>query len=248
MKTHFKIVIPVYNAEKWISLCLRSVKAQTYRNYECLVVDDFSTDLTREIIKREIGDSYQIRLVEPEERGYPLGSLNLAIESAKMEDEDVIAVLDGDDWFARKESLEILAKTYEETNCSLTYGSYVEYPSKVRGKFAKKVPQFVIESKAFRQSEWMTSHMRTFKYKLWKNIKKEDLCDEDGKYYKRAGDLAAMYPMLEMAGQKIEYVEEVVYVYNRANPLNEDKVDHSEQLRIEAKLRQGKTYNTLEEE
>ena len=177
MKTHFKIVIPVYNAEKWISLCLRSVKAQTYRNYECLVVDDFSTDLTREIIKREIGDSYQIRLVEPEERGYPLGSLNLAIESAKMEDEDVIAVLDGDDWFARKESLEILAKTYEETNCSLTYGSYVEYPTKVRGKFAKKVPQFVIESKAFRQSEWMTSHMRTFKYKVWKNIKKEDLCD-----------------------------------------------------------------------
>tara|TARA_R100000664_G_C2719047_1_gene113129 strand:- start:112 stop:750 length:639 start_codon:yes stop_codon:yes gene_type:complete len=212
------------------------------------VVDDFSTDLTREIIKREIGDSYQIRLVEPEERGYPLGSLNLAIESAKMEDEDVIAVLDGDDWFARKESLEILAKTYEETNCSLTYGSYVEYPTKVRGKFAKKVPQFVIESKAFRQSEWMTSHMRTFKYKLWKNIKKEDLCDEDGKYYKRAGDLAAMYPMLEMAGDKIEYVEDVVYVYNRANPLNEDKVDHSEQLRIEAKLRQGKPYNILEEE
>ena len=153
MKTHFKIVVPVYNAEEWIALCLRSIKAQTYRNYECLVVDDFSTDLTREIIKREIGDSYQIRLLEPEERGYPLGSLNFAINSAMIEDEDVIAVLDGDDWFARKESLEILAKTYEEKKCSLTYGSYVEYPQKVRGKFAKQVPEFIIQTKLYRESE-----------------------------------------------------------------------------------------------
>ena len=117
----------------------------------------------------------------------------------------------------------------------------------MRGKFSKKVPEQIINEKIFRKTEWMTSHMRTFKYKLWKNIDKKDLYDKDGSFYKRAGDIAAMFPMLEMADDKIEYIKDTIYVYNRSNPLNEDKIDHLEQLRIERRIRNGKTYETLKE-
>ena len=46
------IIIPTYNSEKTLPLCLRSIKRQTYKNLEVIVVDNFSTDRTREIAKR----------------------------------------------------------------------------------------------------------------------------------------------------------------------------------------------------
>ena len=51
---HFKIIVPLYNVEKWISLCIRSVKRQEYQNFECILIDDISTDNTVQIIKKEI--------------------------------------------------------------------------------------------------------------------------------------------------------------------------------------------------
>ena len=45
------IVIPTYNSEKTLSLCLESIRKQTYRNIEVIVVDSYSTDKTVEIAK-----------------------------------------------------------------------------------------------------------------------------------------------------------------------------------------------------
>tara|TARA_R110000851_G_scaffold333049_1_gene510884 strand:+ start:1057 stop:1800 length:744 start_codon:yes stop_codon:yes gene_type:complete len=243
----FKVVAPVYNAEKWIHLCIRSLRMQSYQNFECYVVDDFSTDNTRSVIEKEIKDLNNFHLLIPETKGYPLGSLNFALDSANISDEDIVVIVDGDDWLYSERSLEIIKNTYENTGCYLTYGSYVEYPSKKRGKFAKKIPQHIIENKLYRQSEWMTSHMRTFKYKLWNNIDKQDIKDEDGAFYKRAGDLPATFCMLELAGERISFIEDILYVYNRSNPLNEDKIDHREQLLAEKRIRSSRVYETLRE-
>lgn len=243
----FKIVTPVYNAEKWIHLCIRSLKAQSYQNFDCYIVDDFSTDNTQNVIRKEIEKLDNFHLLIPEIKGYPLGSLNFALENASIEEEDIVVILDGDDWLYSENSLEIVKNTYEKEKCYLTYGSYVEYPSKKRGKFSKKIPPHIIENKLYRQSEWMTSHMRTFKYKLWKNIDKQDLKDSDGMFYKKAGDLAPTFCMLELAGKKISFIEDILYVYNRNNPLNEDKVNHTEQLLAEKKIRSSKIYETLKE-
>ena len=220
---------------------------QSYQNFECYVVDDFSTDNTRSVIEKEIKDLNNFHLLIPETKGYPLGSLNFALDSANISDEDIVVIVDGDDWLYSERSLEIIKNTYENTGCYLTYGSYVEYPSKKRGKFAKKIPQHIIENKLYRQSEWMTSHMRTFKYKLWNNIDKQDIKDEDGAFYKRAGDLPATFCMLELAGERISFIEDILYVYNRSNPLNEDKIDHREQLLAEKRIRSSRVYETLRE-
>ena len=123
-----------------------------------------------------------------------------AIDLAAPNDEDVLLELDGDDWFSSPESLSIIAKAYEDPNCWLTYGSYIEYPSRQRGKFAKPIPEHIINGNSYRKAEWMTSQQRTFKAHLWNRINKKDLLDSEGNYYKMVKDLAIMFPMLEMAG------------------------------------------------
>ena len=50
MDNHFKIIVPLYNVEKWIKRCLRSIKLQTYKNFECIIIDDISTDNSVSII------------------------------------------------------------------------------------------------------------------------------------------------------------------------------------------------------
>lgn len=97
----------------------------------------------------------------------------------------------------------------------------------------------------FRQDIWKATHLRTFKYKLWKNIKKEDLKDQNGDYFKMTWDLAIMLPMLEMSGNRFAMIEDVLYVYNRENPLNDFKVDRSLQVSLEKHIRQKKKYGRI---
>ena len=54
MNHQISIIIPVYNREKLIKRAIESVIHQSYKNWECIVIDDNSTDLTRESINNYI--------------------------------------------------------------------------------------------------------------------------------------------------------------------------------------------------
>lgn len=245
---HFKIIIPSYNNEKWLSACLKSVKLQGYENYQCIVVDDCSSDSSVEIIREEIGENPKFLFIENRDRRLALENIYEAIEISEPSEEDIIITLDGDDWFATKNTLDILNNKYKEDDCWITYGSYMEYPSKVRGKFSRQIPKEIIDSNSFRESEWMSSHLRTFKYKLWKMIKKEDFLEDDGRFCDGAWDMIFMFPMLEMAGHKSAFVKDILHVYNRINPLNEDKVDHKKLMLSEMRIRSKEKYKRLDDD
>jgi glycosyltransferase involved in cell wall biosynthesis len=242
MTNRFKVFIPFYNVEKWIKKTIRSVKRQNYKNFECILVDD--------IAQQEIENDNRFRLIKNTEKKFVLKNLCDAIKDFAPDEEDIIVVVDGDDWLAKADVLSYLNNVYESQGCWLTYGSYMEYPSNTRGKFASKVPEYVINNNLFRNSAWMTSHLRTWKYGLWKNIDQArsfiepDVVDEDN-HFANCWDLAYMFPLLELAGTHIRYIPDILYVYNRQNPLNVDKLDHNLQLIMEQKIRNMKKYNPL---
>ena len=60
-----------------------------------------------------------------------------------------------------------------------------------------------------------------------------------------AWDLAFMFPMLEMAGTRSEYIKDILYVYNMSNPLNDHKVDNTKQVRLEREIRLKNPYQVL---
>ncbi len=246
MDNHFKIIVPLYNVEKWIKFCLRSIKNQTYKNFECIVVDDISSDQSVDIIKQEIKDDNRFKLVINTEKKYALKNIYDNLYNSNASEEDIILTVDGDDWLANKDVLYTINETYKENKCWMTYGSYAEYPSKKRGKFAKKIPQVIIENNSFRKFSWCSSHLRTFKYHIWKRIDKKDLLNPNtGNFVKAAWDLAFMFPMLEMCGNKAFFVDKILYIYNRSNPLNEDKINHDLQLNEEYMVRNKKPYDRV---
>lgn len=242
---HFKIIVPFYNVEKWILNCIRSVKLQEYKNFQCILIDDISTDNTVSLIEQEIKNDNRFVLLKNKTKCFALENIYNAIKVSNPNDEDVIITLDGDDWLASKKTLNILKDNYDNFDCWMTYGSYVEYPTKNVGKFSKQIPQFVINNNSYREYEWCSSHLRTFKYKLWNKIEKQDLLDEDGKFYRMTWDLSFMFPMLELSGEKAKYISDILYVYNVDNPINDHKVDNYLQVRLESQIRNKKRYTCL---
>lgn len=242
---HFKIVIPLYNVEKWIKKCIRSVKLQEHKDFQCILIDDMSTDNSKSIILDEIKDDIRFHLISNTEKGFALKNIFNAIKYSEPTDDDVVITLDGDDWFASKNVLGTLMNYYQKGDCLMTYGSYIEYPSGNIGKFSKQIPKFIIDNNLYRNHEWCSSHLRTFKYSLWKKVDINDLLDKDGNFYKMTWDLSFMFPMLEMSGDRAKYVKEVLYVYNLDNPINDHKVDNGLQVRLEMEIRGKKKYDLL---
>ena len=157
---HFKIIVPFYNVQKWIKVCIQSIKKQKYKNFHCVLVNDHSTDKTVSIVENFIENEENIELIRTPEKSNAgaLASIYHGIEYSKPNDEDIIVILDGDDWFANENILQKLCDIYVEKKCWMTYGSYIEFPSGKRGKFSKQISKDIIEKRSFRKSEWMSSH------------------------------------------------------------------------------------------
>jgi glycosyltransferase involved in cell wall biosynthesis len=66
MMPRLSVCIPVYNGARYLNECLRSVLAQSFRDFELVVVDDASTDATREIVARVAAHEPRLRLVRNE--------------------------------------------------------------------------------------------------------------------------------------------------------------------------------------
>ncbi len=154
-------------------------------------------------------------------------------------------MVDGDDWLATKTVLSKLKNVYDAEDCLMTYGSFINYPSKTRGAEASLYPDNVIRENSYRKDRWRASHLRTFKYKVWKRVKHEDLKDTDGEYYEMTYDQAMMLPMLEMCGEKARYIDDVLYVYNTGNPNAVNKTRAQKQFRIMVDIRKKEPYNKV---
>ena len=94
----FKIIVPMYNVEDWAETTIKSVLEQTYTNYSCVIIDDMSTDDSVDVVKNLIRDNNKFSLIINQEKKYALQNIIEAIEYNGRHDEDVIIILDGDDF------------------------------------------------------------------------------------------------------------------------------------------------------
>lgn len=253
MISSIKVVVPVRNAKDWISKCIFSIADQQYdAPWSCIIIDDASSDGTQEQIhstirslRPEARDKFRVKL-----NSERVGALKNFIDGFKeldadKEPESVLMQIDGDDWLYGPLVFQIVRSAYEQTDCWMTWGNYVEWPSGAPG-MAQPMPSEWHFTRDYRSKPWVMSHLRTFKSHLWSLIKDEDLRDNDGNYYDVTWDLAHMYPMIEMAGERSCFIPYVLYCYNRSNPLSDDRIYRERQLRFEREIRSKLKYNRKE--
>lgn len=243
---NFKIIIPMYNVEDWVETTIKSVMQQTYQNYNCVIIDDLSTDKSVDIVKNLIKNDDRFTLIINKDKKYALQNIVEGIKICKCSEEDIILTLDGDDWLSNKNVLEKLNTYYSKQDILLTYGNHTNFPDGEPYWPLFRYPDEIVESNNFRNFRFLASHLRTFKYKLWKQINNDDLLDKDGKYFQTAWDLAIMFPMLEMCKNKFLFIDEVMYVYNNKTSLNDYKLYPQLQLKTEIFLRSKPKYKPKE--
>jgi glycosyltransferase involved in cell wall biosynthesis len=243
---HYKIIIPFYNVENWIKLCVRSVIAQKYTDFQCILINDCSTDNSKVVVEDLIKNDSRFVLLNNENKKYALKNIIDAINYSNPKDNDIIVTLDGDDWLHKETVLDTLNDVYNNTKCLITYGNYAEFPSARTMSHMQRYSEDIINNNSYREDMWKATHLRTFKFILWNNIEQKDFLDEDGSYLDVTWDMAFMFPMLEMAGNRQEFIKDILYVYNRMNPINDDKIKRDRQLYYERIIRNRKKYNKLE--
>ena len=114
------IITPSYNSEKYISETIESVLAQTYKNWEMIIVDDVSSDDSLQIIEQYTQKDSRIKVIRSKQNMGPAHARNRAIKEAKGR---YIAFLDSDDvWFPKK--LEKQIQFLTENNLVITYSAY----------------------------------------------------------------------------------------------------------------------------
>lgn len=94
--TIISIIMPAYQAERYIAKAVASVRAQTFQAWELLVVDDGSTDQTAQILERYREDVRIHYLRQPKNKGVA-AARNRGIKAARGK---YVAFLDADDWWA----------------------------------------------------------------------------------------------------------------------------------------------------
>ena len=241
----YYIISPFYNAQPFLERCINSLKRQKYDNFSCILIDDVSTDNSHKVAKKAIAGDNRFKLIKNDEKCYALKNISDAIDASGASDDDVIVLLDGDDWFASGLTLGHLNTHYQKSDCWMTYGSYVMHPYGIKGPEPSAYPQNIIDSNTYREDMWRASHLRTFRKKLWDKINKKDLQDANGNFYKMAYDQAIMLPLIEMSGDRCKYLEGILHVYNKENPLNVDKIKAQEQANTAIEIRSKKPYKRL---
>ena len=91
------VIVPVYNAERWLRRCLDSICAQTFRDLDIILVDDGSTDGSGRICDEYAGKDPRVRVLHTSNGGLS-AARNWGIEEAAARRSPYIAFVDSDDW------------------------------------------------------------------------------------------------------------------------------------------------------
>lgn len=113
--THPKIsiILPLYNSEKYIEECLKSISEQSFKDYELIIIDDFSTDKTRKIL-----DRYGYKYYKHQKN---MGFTKTVNEGIKLSKGEYVAIADHDLIYEKDYLSKMLKENKDITSCRVYY-------------------------------------------------------------------------------------------------------------------------------
>lgn len=123
------VLIPIYNVESYLEECLDSLRAQTFRDFEAICINDGSTDGSRDIIQKYLDLDSRFKVIDKPNSGYG-ASMNLGLEQATG---TYLAILESDDKF-EPNALEFLYQTATQHEAEVVKADFWLYWSKPEEK------------------------------------------------------------------------------------------------------------------
>lgn len=255
----FVVVVCCYNNIDWVQKNLDSIFMQQYPVYRLIFVDDASSDGTGDFVEQYVAEhnlTERVIVLRNQTRRRKLANLYRALYLC--DDNEIVILIDGDDWLISNSVFAYINKLYQDPNVWFTYGQYKNEPVSEAYRwgfremgYAAAVPDEMIQSNTFRTGKFVFMHLRTFYAWLFKLIKLQDLMTTgvpgyEGDFYPASNDLAMYYPIAEMVHDRMQFVPHVLYIRNLYSHIVGFKVDKAIQRASAKEIRKKTAYEPVE--
>lgn len=254
------VIVPVYNSERYIEKCIKSIENQTYQNVELIIINDGSTDGTTEIIEKHRVYNNKIIVVNKKNKGVSFAR-NSGIELAKG---DYLFFLDSDDWLDN-DYFEKCVSEIRKNDVDILFTPYIkEFKNK-----SIKNNLFQNRIKVFENEESLRSLLLILYGPTGVDKKNPMLLDNYspvwGKFYRKEVIEKIKFEDLDLIGsedlwfninvfknsRKIEYYGESYLHYNKTNQNSivstQNIYVHKQWKNLYGKMQQFITENQLDE-
>ena len=208
----FGFAIPTRNSVKTARQCIASMAFQSYPHWYAVVVDDCSTDGTADFVMKcaeEFGVADKFRVLRNTERLWEVANVLQAM--SWMGHDDIVCRLDLDDYLCDLNALEILAKAYTEIpelDAAWTNHRWFDENGITSQNISAAMPANADPYK----HPWVSSHLKTWRKEVSKQVFDANYRGADDEYIKRAGDQAIYLPVLALARRRV-HIPIATYAY-----------------------------------
>lgn len=208
MNEIISIIVPIYNVEKYLEVCLSSVCNQTYPNLDIVLVDDGSTDQSENIINFWSKKDKRIQALHKKNGGLS-DARNFGVNFSKGE---FILFLDGDDYLA-KDCIEHLISVQNKENSDIVIGAFREVDELSSCELTFSEKGLIINynnEKAIEES----LYRRYFGWSACGNLYRRSVLTKKFPVNRLYEDLAVTHVFLSNAN-KVTFTDKVVYYYRQ---------------------------------
>jgi glycosyltransferase involved in cell wall biosynthesis len=210
--SHITVITPAYNCANEIRQTIISVAAQSYGDWDMVIVDDVSTDGTGDVCQQlaaQLGLSEKIAIVRRNEK---FGETRNTYDICQQIGDDVIVLrLDGGDWLTDTDCFHIIDQAYEATSAELVWTAqrWAFTSHNISGPLDASISPYL--------QPWKSSHLKTFRRRAMNDINIKNYLDDSGDWIMIACDQAVFLPMLEKAWREkkpLVFLNMCMYHYN----------------------------------
>ncbi len=203
------IIIPVYNVEQYLSQCLDSILNQTFNDFECICINDGSTDNSLSILCEYAAKDNRIKIIDQKNKGLAY-TRNVGIKNSIGQ---YLLFVDSDDWLT-KDCLYKSFNKIKETSSDVVQFNYKFYYSKEN----KYVSKRVFESEKIKEEDTISAILqKSYEGPIWRRIYKRDILLKNNLFFYegRVSEDGVFSAVLFLYTKKIVYIEDELYIYRK---------------------------------
>ncbi|WP_455157941.1 glycosyltransferase family 2 protein [Streptococcus sp.] len=241
MESLISVIIPVYNTESYIGVCLESLVKQTYTNFEVLMIDDGSTDGSGRICQEYTESDSRFQYYR-KENGGASSARNLGIEYSRG---DYLTFVDSDDW-VEEDYLEVLYNAIIDESAGVSISTYKRFSMEDNTWYVHSF-QRGYEKRVFNYLELINelidldSFDHSYRFVSGKLVRRDILGDIRFNTLTILGEDMEFWFKIYLISPKLVYINRDSYVYRTVKSSNR----HFNLIAIKSDLQQRENFIAL---